>query len=65
MRFKISYVLLLTLLLGSALCMFEREKGQNDWHIENLGEIQDLKFIENSSLVYTLSTTSLLTLYDT
>ena len=60
---KISIFLGLMFILTS--CMFEREKGLNDWRIENLGELKDLKFIENSNLVYTLSTTGLLTLFDT
>ena len=45
--------------------MYEREKGLKDWKIENLGEIVNLKFIENTNLVYTISTTGLLTLFDT
>jgi hypothetical protein len=45
--------------------MFERERGLNDWRIQNLGEIKDLKFLENTSLVYTLSTSGVLTLFDT
>jgi hypothetical protein len=44
--------------------MFEREKGLNDWRIENLGSIKDLKFLENTSLVYTLSQENVLTLFD-
>ena len=52
-------------LFSSSLCMYEREKGLKDWKIENLGEIVDLKFIENTNLVYTISTTGLLTLFDT
>lgn len=45
--------------------MFEREIGLNDWKIENLGQLKDLKFLENTNLVYTLSTTGVLTLFDT
>ncbi len=37
----------------------------NDWRIESLGELKDLKFLENTNLVYTLSTRGLLTLFDT
>ena len=51
--------------IGLSHAMYEREKGMNDWRIENLGELKDVKFIENSDLVYTLSTTNLLTLFDT
>lgn len=53
------------MLLGLSVALFEREKGLNDWKIENLGEIKDLKFLETTPLVYTLSTTNLLTLFDT
>ncbi len=45
--------------------MYEREKGKKDWKIENLGEIEDLRYIENSNLVYTLSKKGLVTLFDT
>jgi hypothetical protein len=61
----ISFSIILLTLAVVTNCLFEREKGLNDWHIESLGELKDLKFIENSPLVYTLSTTKLLTLYDT
>ena len=44
--------------------MFEREKGLNDWRIENLGELKDVKFLENTNLAYTLSTTGVLTLFN-
>ncbi len=37
-----------------------------DWHIENLGKLRDLKYLENTSLVYTLSEEpeNMLTLFD-
>ena len=57
--------ILLTLLIAGGSAMYEKEKGVNDWQIENLGEIKDLKFLENTDLVYTLSTTGVLTLFDT
>jgi hypothetical protein len=57
-------ILALTL-LSSTLAMFEKEKGLNEWTKEHLGEVKDLKFIENSPHVYTLSTSELLTLFDT
>lgn len=59
--------LLVSFLLVLFTCvqsMYEREKGLNDWRIENLGSIKDLKFLENTSLVYTLSEENVLTLFD-
>ena len=44
--------------------MYEKDKGKNEWKIESLGQINDLVFIGNNQ-AYTLSTDSLLTLYDT
>ena len=44
--------------------MYEKDKGKNEWKIESLGQIDDLVFIGNNQ-AYTLSTDSLLTLYDT
>ena len=44
--------------------MYEKDKGKNEWTIESLGEISDLVFIGNNQ-AYTLSSDSLLTLYDT
>ena len=35
--------------------IYEKNKGQNDWNKQHLGELNDLKFIEDSSLIYTLS----------
>jgi hypothetical protein len=61
----ISSALLALSLVNTVSGLYEREKGLNDWHIESLGDIKDLKFLENSPLVYTLSTTSLLTVFDT
>jgi hypothetical protein len=44
--------------------IFEKHKGVNDWRIENIGEIQDLKFVEDSEWVYTVSKDGLLSLFD-
>lgn len=44
--------------------MFQSDAGRNEWHVETLGEISDLVFI-GTNQAYTLSTDSLLTLYDT
>jgi hypothetical protein len=52
-------------LAGLSSALFEKEKGLNDWRLENLGELRDLKFLEQTSLVYTLSTSNVLTLFDT
>ena len=60
--------LLVSILLASLTCvnsLFEREKGLNDWRLENLGQLKDLKFLENTNLVYTLSQENVLTLFDT
>lgn len=65
MRKYITLSILVLATLQGCFCLFEREKGQNEWKIESLGEIKDLKFIENSPHIYTLSTTGLLSLFDT
>ena len=65
MKGRVVYLVAFLMLLGLSVALFEREKGLNDWKIENLGEIKDLKFLETTPLVYTLSTTNLLTLFDT
>ena len=45
--------------------MYEKDKGMNDWKIESLGNLKNMKFIEDSPLIYTLSTSGVLCLYDT
>jgi hypothetical protein len=45
--------------------LFEKHKGVNDWHLEMVGEIKDLKFVEDSDLVYTVSKDGLLGLFNT
>ena len=57
--------IMVSLMASLSSALFEREKGLNDWHLENLGSLRDLKFLEQTSLVYTLSTTNVLTLFDT
>lgn len=44
--------------------ILEKHKGVNDWRIENIGEVQDLKFVEDSDWVYTVSKDGLLALFD-
>ena len=43
--------------------MYENEKGKNDWHIETLGEIEDMILFKDHSS-YTLSSDGLLTMFD-
>lgn len=62
---KTSMLLLVSLLVGLSSGLLEREKGLNDWHLEHLGALRDLKFLEQTNLAYTLSTTNVLTLFDT
>ena len=50
--------------------IYEKNKGVNDWHIENIGELNDLKFVEDeqdreSDSVYTISKDGLLSLFNT
>lgn len=56
---------LLVLLVGTASALFQRDAGINDWKHESLGDLTDLKFLESTNLAYTLSTSGLLTLFDT
>ena len=51
------------LLLTAAFALLEREKGLNDWHLENVGELSDLIVLEDN-LVYTLSTDGIVTLFN-
>jgi len=53
----------LIFLLTSAFALLEREKGKNDWHLENIGELSDLVVLEDN-LVYTLSTDGIVTLFN-
>jgi hypothetical protein len=58
-------ILLCTLLSTNIVAgIYEKNKGANDWRIENIGEIQDLKFVEDSEWVYTVSKDGLLALFD-
>ena len=34
------------LLLTSSQAIFEKNIGINDWHLEHLGELHDVKFVE-------------------
>jgi hypothetical protein len=45
--------------------MYEKDKNLHDWRIESLGSLKDLKFIEDTNLVYTLSDNGVLALFDT
>ena len=58
-------ILLFTLLSANIVAgIYEANKGVNEWQIENIGEIQDLKFVEESDWVYTVSKDGLLALFD-
>jgi len=45
--------------------IYEKHKGVNDWHLEHIGEIQDLKFVEEADTVYAVSKDGLLVLFNT
>jgi hypothetical protein len=47
---------------GSAI--LEKDKGKVDWHIETIGELADLVFLEDN-MVYTLSTDGIITYFNT
>jgi hypothetical protein len=34
--------------LPSALAIYEKNKGANEWRIENIGDIEDVSFLEKS-----------------
>lgn len=51
--------------LSTVQAIFEKHKGVNDWHMELVGEISDLKFVEDSDTVYTVSKDGLLALFNT
>jgi hypothetical protein len=34
--------------LPTAQAIYEKNKGANEWRIENIGDIQDAKFLANS-----------------
>jgi selenocysteine lyase/cysteine desulfurase len=62
----------LACLLGTQVqAIYEKERGLNDWHIENIGEILNLKFVEplddekESDTVYIISKNGLLSLFNT
>jgi hypothetical protein len=61
---KIAFVAsLVSLIASSVWAIYEKDKGRNEWHIETLGELEDLIFIGDDQ-AYTLSTDHLLTLFD-
>jgi hypothetical protein len=50
---KIMRVELIFLICFSIVnALFEKNIGDNDWKIENIGEIIDLKFVEDSNQIY-------------
>jgi hypothetical protein len=59
-------MLLLVIILPTSIYgMYEKDKNLHDWRIESLGSLTDLKFIEDSALVYTLADNGVLALFDT
>lgn len=48
--------------LSSAI--IEKDAGKNDWNIQNLGHVQDVKFVHDSDLAYIISKDGLLSLFD-
>lgn len=65
-------------LLGSSVhALYEKNKGMNEWSISNLGQLQDLKFVEKlvddvslmsssreSEFAYSISTDGVLSLFN-
>ena len=63
----------MAVLLGGAsrvAAIYEKNKGINEWYIENLGELQDLKFVEEDletevpKMIYSVTTDGVLSLMD-
>lgn len=52
------YLGFLCLALVPTLAIYEKDKGLNDWHLEHLGSINSIKFLEDSNLFYTISSSS-------
>jgi len=50
--------------LQGTLAMYETDAGKNDWHVETLGELNDLILYPDNT-AYTLSSDGLLSLFDT
>ena len=71
MRFFTAMAALSCLLGTRVQAIYEKERGLNDWHIENIGEILNLKFVEplddekESDTVYIISKNGLLSLFNT
>ncbi len=61
----IQRVVILLLGLSMASALFEREVGLKDWMRKQLGDLTAFKFIEDSSLAYTLSSDGVVALFDT
>ena len=57
-------VFLLGALLHPANCIYEKNKGINEWRIENLGDLADVKLVEDSSNMYAISKDGLLSYFD-
>jgi hypothetical protein len=54
----------LAIIFGTSSAILEKDKGRIDWHIETIGELADLIFLEDN-MVYTLSTDGVITYFNT
>lgn len=61
-------LLALAISLPGSEAIYEKNKGANDWHVSNLGQLQDVKFIEDeesfSNKVYAVSRDGVLSLFN-
>lgn len=65
MRFnKISTAVVLLCGIQSIGAIYEKNKGANEWRIENIGDIQDVKFLDESPQMYVISKDGLLSFFD-
>ena len=65
---KTFVALLLVLVIAPIKAIYEREQGKNDWHVETIGELADLVWVEDNiedGFVYTLSTDGVVTYFNT
>ena len=57
-------VALLCGLVPSTTAIYEKNKGANEWRIENIGDIEDVKFLDESPQMYVISKDGLLSFFD-
>jgi hypothetical protein len=57
-----------TAFITGSQAIYEKNKGINDWHIQNIGEVQDLKFVEakddSSHYMYSVTSDGVLSLFN-